>query len=105
MREIVGVGLPPRVRGVALFQLPRRRLTGLTPAGAGSGLSWIFGRLPFKAYPRGCGEWGVLGGDQAYSPGLPPRVRGVGDFDGTNGQLVGLTPAGAGSGATARPGP
>ena len=53
-------GLPPRVRGMGQLRGQGAVQHGLTPAGAGNGVrirTWC--RRKLKAYPRGCGEWGL----------------------------------------------
>ena len=97
-RGSAAIDVPPRVRGVASVNLPGAQGTGLTPAGAGSGVSWL-GCLPFsRAYPRGCGEWVIHQRRSNYLYGLPPRVRGVDNSSASRMRQLALTPAGAGSG-------
>ena len=69
-------GLSPRVRGNRPGGLPRRRLHGSIPAGAGepAGGSWCLAER--RVYPRGCGGTPSAPPETPTVVGLSPRVRG-----------------------------
>ena len=93
---VVPEGLPPQVRGERPARLRRRRVGGLTPAGAGRTRFRGVRASGLRAYPRRCGENGeyVVGG--GAQSGLPPQVRGELPAPPQACGVGGLTPAGAG---------
>ena len=90
-------GLPPQVRGARIPAISAVQNTGLTPAGAGSTLTYRTRSRLWGAYPRRCGEHRYALAMFTGADGLPPQVRGARPVHPEHDRRSGLTPAGAGS--------
>ena len=95
-------GLPPQVRGEPGTPAPSRTPRGLTPAGAGRTCHRAHAGRNRWAYPRRCGENGIIDLDTVIANGLPPQVRGEHRHRPRPRPGRRLTPAGAGR-TTLRP--
>ena len=93
-------GSPPRVRGPPRRDRRERGLAGITPACAGTTLSLIRRTRPATDHPRVCGDHTVDSDAGQPSIGSPPRVRGplLGQLVAAD--VVGITPACAGTTTT-----
>ncbi len=101
-------GSSPRVRGAEFIGGAHRPHLRLIPAGAGSGLGRDGVAHTHGAHPRGCGERSTGSKKGRPRRGSSPRVRGADLWPGLSEVLIGLIPAGAGSGSSlsrARPAP
>ena len=96
-------GSPPRARGAAGGVAAMTRSGGITPACAGSSACTSCSPEPPGDHPRVRGEQAVLPSGKVGIDGSPPRARGAvrGGVAGRWG--AGITPACAGSRATATP--
>ena len=94
-------GSPPRVRGARLA--PARRLVdqGITPARAGSTPPARSRHTTTRDHPRACGEHKFANGHWLRLLGSPPRVRGARTANAARTTASRITPARAGSTASA----
>ena len=95
--QVVGLGLPPQVRGARVGRQGEEPALGLTPAGAGSTGNPGDESSQRQAYPRRCGEHVWQRPRDRCCPGLPPQVRGALGCQAAHRHPRRLTPAGAGS--------
>ena len=91
-------GLPPLARGARHADPEERRITGPTPAGAGSTSMRVRMATAMRAYPRWRGEhtWPVMA--LTCGRGLPPLARGA--QSGVSPRAAGFRPTPAGAGST-----
>ena len=69
-------GSPPQVRGKPRIVFKKRRLKGITPAGAGKTFQQADKVLALEDHPRRCGENGDDKATPTSTRGSPPQVRG-----------------------------
>ncbi len=92
-----GPGSPPRMRGQAAWRSRYSWERRITPADAGTSMSWLTGGQALQDHPRGCGDKLSLHGIIVIDGGSPPRMRGQETFlHDCNGKIR-ITPADAGT--------
>ena len=89
-------GSPPQVRGKQVFYYRRRKQVGITPAGAGKTILFRQQINITQDHPRRCGENRVSLTTVMVQEGSPPQVRGKPQVLQGIGEVIGITPAGAG---------
>ena len=87
---------PPRMRGKVSTTLQGDIIEGITPAYAGKRSQDVAELQSGWDHPRVCGEKMCCTAIAFRSSGLPPRMRGKGDFVHQRSSLDGITPAYAG---------
>ena len=94
--HLVTQGSPPRGRGKASSFLSSYVCVRITPAWAGKSISQTSTMKPAKDHPRVGGEKFVVGLQQVFCQGSPPRGRGKVLSCGFIARFSGITPAWAG---------
>ena len=89
-------GSPPQVRGKPYITEIEKRLSRITPAGAGKTGNSYLRLCPFWDHPRRCGENGRQVCLLRCKLGSPPQVRGKPAVRRDTTSMLGITPAGAG---------
>ena len=74
----VRYGSSPRVRGTVHSACEDARSYRFIPACAGNSALWAHTSFPMPVHPRVCGEQNASSGNDGYSRGSSPRVRGTG---------------------------
>ena len=98
---LLGAGSPPRARGRRSRVARALRCLGLTPACAGTSPSPTPSGRPERAHPRVRGDVRSSGSGRCTERGSPPRARGRPNEPMRSHWRRGLTPACAGTSATA----
>ena len=92
----ISVGSPPQVRGKRPVLRRPFRQRGITPAGAGKTANSSCVQTVLKDHPRRCGENADVASRYPWMRGSPPQVRGKLNSIGVSGNIIRITPAGAG---------
>ena len=99
LQDMVGliiVGSPPRVRGKLTERTAKLSALRITPACAGKTGFLVVAAHGSKDHPRVCGENQPQLNSSFQALGSPPRVRGKLDYELTDEETEGITPACAG---------
>ena len=94
---VLGIGSPPRMRGILGGKPSADVQAGITPAHAGNTLFIVNTTNNHRDHPRACGEYLPPTASVVLGIGSPPRMRGILGGKPSADVQAGITPAHAGN--------